>query len=211
MADLPWQQQFHALRAEQEAAAFPRIFLFPRVIAEWEQEREREKESACTCWPQIPPVTSSSTSPLQNFCCSSLLTTASHIRAPLTTAAVFSPGLQLLFYHICLTGCSVVNHCGQNQLAGVSPAHETMTLSTLWAWDSGFRIAVLVSWALRVALYTQSVLFLFSPRFVESRGILLEARGIWKMRLVQRCGLFLKITACGDRQRRDYWDWYLRW
>ena len=146
---------------------------------ESKREKEKEKESACTCRPQIPPVTSSSTSPLQNFCCSSLLTTASHIRAPLTTAAVFSPGLQLLFYHICLTGCSVVDHCGQNQLAGVSPsAHETMTLSTLWAWDSGFRIAVLVNWALRVALYPQSVLFLFSPRFLESRGILLEAWGI---------------------------------
>lgn len=139
MAHFPWQQQFHALRAEQEAAAFSRIFLVSMSYCRM-RERERERESTCRHphRPQIPSVTSSSTSPLQNSAAHHSITTASHIQAPLTTSAVFSPGLLLLFYHICLTRCSVIDLCGQNQLAGFSPStHQTMTLSALWAWDSG--------------------------------------------------------------------------
>lgn len=49
MAHFPWQQQFHALRAEQEAAAFSRIFL---VSMSYCRMREREREHL-----QTPPQT----------------------------------------------------------------------------------------------------------------------------------------------------------
>ena len=136
MAHFPWQQQFHALRAEQEAAAFSRIFLVSMSYC-----RMRERERALADTPTDHRCLQSPHHRLLHCRTSAAhhsVTTASHTQAPLTTSAVFSPGLMLLFYHICLTRCSVVNLCGQNQLAGFSPStHQTMTLSALWAWDSG--------------------------------------------------------------------------
>ena len=171
MAHFPWQQQFHALRAEQEAAAFSRIVLVSMSYCRM-RERERERESTCRHphRPQIPSVTSSSTSPLQNSAAHHSITTASHIQAPLTTSAVFSPGLLLLF----LSYLSYQVFCDRSLWAepiswlfSFYPSnHDSQRTVGLGQW---LRIAVSVSWALRAAFYSQSVLFLFSPRFQVRR------------------------------------------
>lgn len=58
----------------------------------------------------------------------------------------------------------MVDLCGQNQLAGFSPsAHQTMTPSTLWAWDIGSDSSV-GELGLRVAL-----LLLISSVFIFSK------------------------------------------
>ena len=117
----------------------PEFSLFPWVIAEWEKEKERERALAdtptdhrylqslhhrllhCRTLLLITP------SPL-------LVTSKHHLPPQLSSHLVFC----CFFYHICLTRCSVIDLCGQNQLAGFSPStHQTMTLSALWAWDSG--------------------------------------------------------------------------
>lgn len=78
MAHFPWQQQFHALKAEKEAAAFQNLPCFHELLQnESKKEKERERESTCRHphRPQIPSVTSSLTSPPAEL--------AAHHRSPL--------------------------------------------------------------------------------------------------------------------------------